>query len=158
MFPMEEGKSDRTWSVTLTPHRSLKREGFVAIMVLLVLINFVGGVLFLVVGAWPVTGFMGLDVVLMWWAFRQNFADAQKAERISIQNDVVTVQRLSPHRAPETLEFNRRWLRVDLEYGAAREMIGRLLLTYRGTSTEVASFLGAEERRSLSKALTAALS
>jgi uncharacterized membrane protein len=110
-----------------------------------------------VAGAWPVSGFMGLDVLLIWWAFRQNFADAKRAERITIRDDLVTVQRVSPAGAMETLEFNRRWLKVELEFDEAREMVGRLLLVYRGALTEVGSFLGRDERQSLSKALRTAL-
>ena len=157
MATMEEHKPAKSWSVTLTPHRSLTREGFIAIMVILVLVNFVGGMFFLVAGAWPVSGFMGLDVLLMWWAFRRNFSDAKRAERIVIADDLVTLQRLSPAGAKETLEFNRRWLKVELEFDEAREIVGRLLLSYRGSLTEVASFLGADERQSLSQALRRAL-
>jgi uncharacterized membrane protein len=156
-MPFMEERKPRNWSVTLTPHRSLTREGFVALMAIIVAINLIGGILFLVVDAWPVAGFMGLDVLLIWWAFRRNFADAKRAERISVQDDVVTVQRLSPLGVRETLEFNRRWLRVELEFDEAREVVGRLLLVYRGALTEVGSFLGGEERQSLSKALRAAL-
>jgi uncharacterized membrane protein len=154
---MSEGKTATRWSVTLTPHRSLTREGFVAIMAILVAINAIGGFLFLVSGAWPITGFMGLDVLLVWWAFRANFADARRAERIVIQDDLVTLQRLSTQGSRETLEFNRRWLKVELEFDDAREIVGRLLLSYRGAMTEVGSFLGADERQSLSKALRRAL-
>jgi uncharacterized membrane protein len=156
MTLMEEGKS-RQWSVTLTPHRSLTREGFVALMMIVVLINLIGGLFFLVANAWPVAGFMGLDVLLIWWAFRQNFADAKRAERITVREDLVTVQRVSPDGVQETLEFNRRWLKVELEFDEARELVGRLLLVYRGALTEVGSFLGRDERQSLSKALRAAL-
>jgi uncharacterized membrane protein len=157
MAPMSEGKSAKNWSVTLTPHRSLSREGFVALMAILVFINLAGGLLFLVAGAWPITGFMGLDVLLLWWAFRSNFADARRAERIVVEDDRVTLQRLSSAGQSETLEFNRRWLRVELEFDEAREIVGRLLLSYRGALTEVGSFLGADERKSLSKALRQAL-
>lgn len=153
---MEENKA-RQWSVTLTPHRSLTREGFVALMLVVVLINLAGGLLFLVSGAWPVAGFMGLDVLLIWWAFRTNFADGRRAERITVQEDLVTVQRLSPEGGQETLEFNRRWLKVELEFDEAREIVGRLLLVYRGALTEVGAFLGRDERQSLSRALRAAL-
>lgn len=156
MTPMTENKS-RLWSVTLTPHRSLTREGFVVLMLIVVLINFASGLLFLVSGAWPVAGFMGLDVLLIWWAFRQNFADGKCAERITVRDDLVILQRLSTEGASETLEFNRRWLKVELEFDEAREIVGRLLLVYRGALTEVGSFLGRDERQSLSKALRAAL-
>ncbi len=69
----------------------------------------------------------------------------------------VTLHRLSAQGQRETIEFNRRWLRVELEFDEAREMVGRLLLSYRGALTEIGSFLGADERRSLSKALKQAL-
>jgi uncharacterized membrane protein len=154
---MDESKSEPIWSVTLTPHRSLSREGFVALMGALVFINLVGGLFFFVVGAWPITGFMGLDVLLVWWAFRKNYADANRAERILVSGDHVTLHRLSPQGQHEQLEFNRRWLRVELEFDEAREIVGRLLLSYRGALTEVGSFLGADERKSLSKALRQAL-
>jgi uncharacterized membrane protein len=154
---MDESKPDPSWSVTLTPHRSLTREGFVALMAILVFINLAGGLFFLVAGAWPISGFMGLDVLFVWWAFRKNYADARRAERIVVEGDQVTLHRLSPQGQREALEFNRRWLRVDLEFDEARDIVGRLLLSYRGALTEVGSFLGADERKSLSKALRQAL-
>jgi uncharacterized membrane protein len=162
MAAMEEHKSGKdrpakSWSVTLTPHRSLTREGFIAIMAILVILNFAGGLLFLVAGAWPVTGFMGLDVLLMWWAFRRNFSDAKRAERIVVADDLVKLQRISVLGTSETLEFNRRWLKVELEFDEARDMFGRLLLSYRGALTEIGSFLGTEERQALAKALRQAL-
>jgi uncharacterized membrane protein len=155
---MTNEMQDKTWSVTLTPHRSLSREGFVALMLILLLINFVGGLLFLISGAWPVAGFMGLDVLLVWWAFRQNFRDGRRAERIVVKGDHVMLHRLSPEGKSDSLEFNRPWLRVELEFDDAREVVGRLLLSYRGVLTEIGSFLGAAERQSLSKALQQALS
>jgi uncharacterized membrane protein len=154
---MDQSKPNPQWSVTLTPHRSLSGQGFVALMAILVFINLVGGLFFLVAGAWPITGFMGLDVLLVWWAFHKNYADAKRAERIIVAGDQVTLHRLSPNGHREELEFNRRWLRVELEFDEAREIVGRLLLSYRGVLTEVGSFLGADERRSLSKALQQAL-
>jgi uncharacterized membrane protein len=156
MGVMTEGKS-RFWSVTLTPHRSLSREGFVALMAVIVAINCIGGLLFLTLGAWPVAGFMGLDVLLIWWAFKRNFTDARCAERITIKDDLVTLQRLSREGIEEKMEFNRRWLKVELEFDDAREIVGRLLLVYRGALTEVGSFLGGDERQSLSNALRSAL-
>lgn len=154
---MNESKTDPAWSITLTPHRSLSREGFIVLMVIMVAINLVGGLFFLVAGAWPILGFMGLDVLLLWWAFHKNYADARRAERIVVLGDQVTLHRLSAKGHSEALEFNRRWLRVELEFDEAREIVGRLLLSYRGAMTEIGSFLGADERRSLSKALRQAL-
>lgn len=144
------------WSITLTPHRSLTRQGFIAVMVLIGGLNLIAGGAFFAIGAWPVVGFMGLDVLLMWWAFRRNFADSERAERISAEGDALVLQRLSRQGAGE-VRFNRRWVKVELEEDHERELIGRLFLRSHGQSHEIASFLGAEERLSLAKALRRAI-
>ena len=58
------------FSAVLTPHRSLGRVGFLVLMALIGGISFVAGIVFLLIGAWPVFGFFGLDVLLLYWAFR----------------------------------------------------------------------------------------
>lgn len=153
---MKDSKSEN-WSVTLRPNNSLSREGFIAVMAILVFINLTCGIFFMSIGAWPVTGFMGLDVLIAWWAFRRNFSDAKRCEQISIKGDVVELRRNPVHGSPTLHEFNRRWLRIDLEFDEARELVGRLLFVYRGRLTEVGSFLGAEERQGLAKVLRSAL-
>ncbi len=145
------------WAVTLTPHRSLSRQAFVALMVILVALNLTGGIIFWAIGAWPVMGFMGLDGLIVWWAFRRNFADANRSERIVIEGDQVTLTRQIKTANTKVSTFNRRWLRVEIEYDEPRELVGRLLLHSHGRKTEIASFLGAEERQSLAKALRQAL-
>ena len=65
------------FSALLTPHRSLNRTGFLVLMAFLSLISFAAGVVFLLMGAWPVFGFFGLDVLAIYWAFRINFRRAR---------------------------------------------------------------------------------
>lgn len=145
------------WSITLTPHRSLTRHGFIAVMALVAGTNFALGFIFLAIGAWPVGGFMGLDVLLVWWALRRNFADSDRAEKLIAKGDALTLQRLARKAAPSETVFNRRWVKVELEHNEARELTGRLLLRSHGKSHEIASFLGADERMSLAKALRRAI-
>jgi uncharacterized membrane protein len=145
------------FSITLTPHRSLTREGFVALMAIFGFLNLAGGLLFLVAGAWPIFGFMGLDVALLWWAFRRSFADGRRAERIKAEGERVWLTRITREGVELSVEFNRRWLSVELEHDDVRELVGRLYLRSHGMRHEIASFLGAEERLSLSRELMRAL-
>ena len=71
------------FSALLTPHRSLNRTGFVALMVFLSAVSFATGVVFTLMGAWPVLGFLGLDVLVIWWAFRINFRRGGATEEIT---------------------------------------------------------------------------
>ena len=53
------------FSALLTPHRSLNRTGFIVLMVFLSVVSFVAGLAFLLMGAWPVLGFFGLDILVI---------------------------------------------------------------------------------------------
>ena len=147
----------KTWRATLTPHRSLSRQGFLILMTVIVGLNLTVGLFFYVIGAWPVVGFMGLDVVLVWWAFSANFADARRAEHIEITAHELVLMRLAERQPPREQRFLRRWVRVELEEDRERELIGPLYLRFRGRRTEIASFLGAHERQAFAHALKAAL-
>jgi uncharacterized membrane protein len=153
---MDDGKP-KTWRATLTPHRSLSRQGFVILMSAIAGFNFIVGMVFYVIGAWPVLGFMGLDVALIWWAFRANFADARRAEHIEITADELVLRRLAENRPVQEQRFARRWVRVELEEDRERELVGPLYLRLGGKRTEIARFLGAKERLSFANALKAAL-
>ena len=147
----------KTWRATLTPHRSLSPKGFVILMSVIVGLNLTVGMFFYVIGAWPVVGFMGLDVALIWWAFRANFADARRAEHIEITSDELVLRRLAEDRPAQEQRFARRWVRVELDEDRERELVGPLYLRFGGKRTEIASFLGAQERLSFANALKAAL-
>ena len=147
----------KTWRATLTPHRSLSRQGFVILMTVIVGLNLTAGLFFYIHGAWPIAGFMGLDVALIWWAFKANFADARCAEHIEITPHELVLMRLAERKPPQEWRFSRHWVRVELEEDRERELIGPLYLRFRGSRTEIASFLGGRERQAFAQALKAAL-
>ncbi len=153
---MEE-KTNTTWRATLTPHRSLTSRGFAILMGAIVGANLAGGLFFLIIGAWPVVGFLGIDVLLVWLAFRSNYANGRQAERIEITAHELVLEKLWERRPRLEQRFARRWVRVELEIDAERELIGPLYLRFQGQRTQIASFLGGEERQAFARALKAAL-
>ncbi|MFO1131702.1 MAG: DUF2244 domain-containing protein [Hyphomicrobiales bacterium] len=152
-----DDRNSKVWQATLTPHRSLTRQGFFVLMGLVLIVNLVVAGMFIVLGAWPIAGFAGLDVLLVWWAFRVNYADARRLERISITEHEVVLDRLSEKRPPEQQRFVRRWVRVELEEDRDRELIGSLLLVSGRRRVAVGAFLAPEERKTLAVALKSAL-
>lgn len=147
----------KTWAATLTPHRSLSRRGFHILMAIIAGLNLTAGLFFYVRGAWPIVGFMGLDVALVYWAFSRNYADANIAERIEITEHDVVLRRRQAKRPESEKRFVRRWVRVELKEDKERELIGPLYLWFKGERTEVGAFLPPHERRDFAKALQAAL-
>src|ERR1700678_722533 len=128
------------FSALLTPHRSLNRTGFLVLMGFLSVVSFAAGIAFLLMCAWPVFGFFGLDVLVIYWAFRVNFRRAQATEEISVTPSELRVRRVS-HRG-HVVEFvlNPLWVRLEqkthVECG-----IERLYLVSRGRHISVGSFL-----------------
>ena len=144
------------FSALLTPHRSLNRAGFLVLMAFLSVVSFAAGLAFLLMGAWPVFGFFGLDVLVIYWAFRINFRRAKASEEIRVTPSELRLRRVS-HRG-HVVEFvlNPLWVQLDqkthAEYG-----IEKLYLLSKGRRVAIASFLGPDEKASFAKALTAAL-
>lgn len=143
-------------SARLTPHRSLNRTGFLAVMLFLIVVSFVTGVVFLMMGAWPVFGFFGLDVLVIWWAFKVNFRAARASEEIVVTPTELRVRRVSHRGQVAEWTFNPLWVRLDQEVD---EDFGleHLYLISRGRRIQIAGFLGPEEKASFYKALVEAL-
>jgi uncharacterized membrane protein len=144
------------FSALLTPHRSLNRAGFLVLMAFISVVSFAAGLAFLLMGAWPVLGFFGLDVLALYWAFRINFRRAKASEEILVTPSELRVRRIS-HRG-HVMEFvlNPLWVQLDrkthAEYG-----IERLYLVSKGRRIAIASFLSPDEKASFANALMAAL-
>lgn len=145
------------FSAALRPHRSLSPQGFRMLMAVTGGVCLVFGGFFVAIGAWPVIGFLGLDVLVVYLAFRRSFADAEVREVVEVTGHEVVLYNSRPDRPLSERRFPRAWVRVDLDEDHERELVGPLALVYAGRRTEFASFLAPEERKSLASALKAAV-
>jgi len=144
------------FSVVLTPYRSLGPRGFLALMAVLCTMSFIAGLVFWLAGAWPVVGFMGLDVALVYVAFRLNYRDARAAEEISLTRERLVVRRIAADGEASVIELNPYWARLEVERrpGAG---VTRLRLASHGKRFAIGAFLGPDERQTLAVRLAAAL-
>jgi uncharacterized membrane protein len=144
------------FSAVLTPHRSLGRKGFLILMTVLGLISFATGTAFLLAGAWPVFGFCGLDVLLIYFAFRVSYRRAKAYEQVTVTPSELTVRQVSHHGRISEWTLNPLWVKLDrvvhAEFG-----IERLFLVSHGRRLAIAGFLGPQEKESFALALSAAL-
>jgi len=139
----------------LHPYRSLPRRGFIVLMAALAGASLVAGVICITVGAWPIFGFFGLDVALVYIAFRLNYRSGRLYETVELTPEALTVTRVHPSGKRESFDFNPYWVRVML----AQASHGRteLRLALHGREFAFGHFLTEEERRDFSNALTGAL-
>jgi uncharacterized membrane protein len=140
------------FSALLTPHRSLNGKGFLVVMCVIAGLSFAGGVLFLLLGAWPVMPFLGLDVLLIYWAFRANYRAAAAYEEVTVTPSELHVKKVSARGQVAEWSLNPVWVRLERE---THEEFGlmRLFLVSRGRKLAVAGFLSPAEKESFAKAL-----
>ncbi|HLK82749.1 MAG TPA: DUF2244 domain-containing protein [Xanthobacteraceae bacterium] len=144
------------FSAVVTPHRSLSRAGFLIIMAAVGGISFVAGMVFLLLGAWPVFGFFGLDVLLVYCAFRANYRAAAAFEEVTVTACELRVRQVSHRGKASEWSFNPLWVRLERE-GHEEFGLERLFLVSRGRRLPIASLLGPREKESFATALGAAL-
>jgi uncharacterized membrane protein len=157
MMPDNASPAESTiFCATLTPHRSLGNVGFLVLMLVIGGISFAAGMAFLMLGAWPVFGFFGLDVLLIYWAFRVNYRDAKAYEQVLVTPSALTVRKVSHRGQVAEWTLNPLWTRLDMqthqEYG-----IEKLFLVSHGRKLAIANFLGPDEKETFAAALGAAL-
>ena len=144
------------FSAVLTPHRSLSPTGFLIFMAVLGGMSFITGMVFLIAGAWPVFGFCGLDVLLVYWAFRANYRAAAAFEEVTVTPSVLRLRRVSHRGEIAEWTLNPVWTRLDREKHEEFGLL-KLSLVSRGRRLSVAGFLSPKERESFAAALSAAL-
>lgn len=143
------------FSAVLRPHRSLGPKGFIILMSILAGISFIAGVAFLSMGAWPVFGFFGLDVLLVYIAFRLNYRAGRLYETVEVTPHELTITRVHPSGRTERFACNPYWARVRL--AQARDGRTDLRLHLRGKEMSFGRFLTDDERHDFARALTGAL-
>ncbi len=148
-------QEQRAFRAILHPHRSLGPRGFLVLMLAIGGVSFTTGMVFLAMGAWPVFGFFGLDVALVYIAFKLNYRSGRLHELIELTPETLTVTRVHPSGKRECFDFNPYWVRVFVAEGPQ----GRtdLRLTSHGREFSFGRFLTDDERRDFSNALAGAL-
>jgi uncharacterized membrane protein len=147
---------DTVFSAVLTPHRSLGPKGFRLLMGLMAIVSTAVSIPFFVIGAWPVVGFFGLDVLLLYLAFRVSYRSARACEEIVLTHLELLVRKVTHWGKQQEWRFNPAWVRLhretDEDYGLLR-----LAVVSRDATLDVGGFLSPEERASFAEAFAKGL-
>lgn len=143
------------FDVELRPHRSLSPLGFWLLMSAVSAVCFTAGVAFVAMGAWPVFGFLGLDVALLYFAFRLNYRSGRLVETICMTDRELVVTRHFPGGRVREWRFVPYWVRVSLEIPLSHD--SKLVLSSHGRHIQLGHFPTSEERQEVAAALRTAL-
>lgn len=140
----------------LTPHRSLGRTGFFVLMGAVAFMWLGTGAFFLSLGAWPVFGFFGLDVLLLYIAFRLNYRAARAREEVSVSRIALDILKVAPSGRSQAYHFNPFWTKFRV---ARHEEIGitAMAVEGEGRQVQIGAFLNPDDRESFASAFGRAL-
>jgi uncharacterized membrane protein len=144
------------FAAKLYAHRSLSRRGFAILMLLAAVPCAISAVVFAFAGAWPVSGFFGLDVAGLALAFQMNYRAARGFEEISLWRDDLLVRKHAPSGRIVEHRFNPFWARLRISRHNAIG-ITRLALAARDREVAIGEFLNPPDRKSFAEAFGSAL-
>jgi len=138
-------QTDPLFAVQLSPHRAMNRQGIRWVIALTAVLAAIPGLTFYAMGAWPIMGFMGLDVLLLYWALSHSLRDGDAFEIVTLWPDRLHVRRVSA-RGRETEEsFNPFFVRFVVDRDHEGKVTG-LRITTREKQIEIGSFLNADDK------------
>jgi uncharacterized membrane protein len=150
------GFDDVIFSATLSPHRSLGRRGFLLIIGGVSALWFVLGLYFWSLGAWPIFGFGGLDVLAIYVALKLNYRSARAYEEVSVSRAEIVVRKVTSAGRVQELRFNPQWVKLEV-IALEHEGVVRVALRSRDKRVPVGAFLNPDDRESFAEAFGAAL-
>jgi uncharacterized membrane protein len=139
----------------LAPNRSLPNPAFIALMLAIGVISFSAGILFITLGAWPVTPFFGLDAFLVWLAFRISYRDGRAREWVRVDARDIEVVRQHPTGHRRRYRLPTAWTRLQqIDPGQHHTQVA---LIAHGRALILGQFLSPAERGEFAEALGVAL-
>lgn len=145
------------FEATLSPHRSLGRTGLIILVVLTASATIFHLGFFAIAGAWPIVGFFGLDLALLYGAFWLSYRSGRAREFVTVSRTDLEVRKVAPSGRQSAFRCNPVWARFTVD---RHEEIGitHMRVTSRGDGTEVGSFLNPDDKESFATAFQRALS
>ena len=102
---------------------------------------------FMVFGAWPVVGFMALDVLLIYIVFEAQYRRSDRGQEITISNDKIEIKYFKAGTCVKTILLNKYWAKLEHLNSSNRQ--SKLMFSSHGRFSEIGEFLSLKEKQKL---------
>ena len=141
--------------ITIWPHRSLSKKGFAIVMAALGVLAFSIGLGFFLMGAWPVIGFLGLELLVVWGAFKLNYRAAQRRQTVTADSQIFEVENTYPNGTTESQKLPTAWARLRVTPSEAPDTSTRIqqkiTVASHGVHVPIGEFLHPAETGKLAR-------
>ncbi|RUT30166.1 DUF2244 domain-containing protein [Arsenicitalea aurantiaca] len=149
-------QAEPIFAATLTPHNALSATGLRNVMIVFAGLAALPSLIFFQLGAWPILGFMGLDILLVWWALSASRRAGRRFEEVTLWSDALEIRQVSAAGAENHERFNPFYVRLVIERDYD-ERTTALRLRTRERELEIGAFLNPEDKASFAKVFGSAL-
>ena len=139
------------FAAELTPHRSLTPRGLRIVIALVIALAALPGLIFFSLGAWPVVGFMGLDVIAIAFALRTAMRREKRREQLTLWSDRLELVATDIKGVVAKSQFSPKTVRLVIDRDFNERTTALKLRTIKG-ETEIGAFLTQDDKSSLAKA------
>ncbi len=150
---MKDKSSKRFLDLKIYPNKSLTLFTLMVLFLIFFLTTSFVSIYFILIGAWPVSFFLVLDFILLFYAFKSYRKATRIYDRIILKDKLLIIN------VNKNGEKNKRvieptWLRLKV-YSNRKDQY--LSIISRGKSANVGSFLNLKELSELAKTIKSAL-
>lgn len=139
----------------LRPNPPLPPVACICLVAAVAVANLTIAVVLVLRGAWPVTPFMGMDVLVLAWAFISSSKAAKKREELELRTSELRIDYYPARGEPRRVGLNPYWVKVELDEPLRGP--SAITLASHGKQLQIGSFLSPEERMSFARELIRAL-
>jgi uncharacterized membrane protein len=140
---------------TLRPNPPMSPKALGVVLAIVAGINLIFALSFVLRGAWPIAPFMGLDVALLAWAFRESRIAATAFERITLTASRLLIALHPARGTPKDVALNPYWVQVDYETTGLPG--AKLVVRSHGQAVRIGRFLGEPQRAAFAFRLKSAI-
>ncbi len=152
---MTEQADTVVFEAEVTPHRSLSPRGVRLVIGAVCCVSLCTTTVFWTLGAWPIAGFNGGEIMLAMVLLRMHARSTKQRELLLLSGSALRILRTDASGQASERSLPPGWLNVTLQERAGR--VPGLYLSSRGQTVEVGAALGEPEKRDLAQALTDAV-
>ena len=140
----------------LAPSRSLSPRGFFIVMAIMATCCGFMGLYFLSLGFLPIVGFLGLDVLALWYCFKLCFRDQKQRTFIRVTSRSIDLRYVDGRGRETTASLPSSFARVEIDCNGPHP--GQAIrIAASGKAYLIGKFLTLDERQDFVKSLRSAL-
>lgn len=132
------------------------RKGVRVVIALAAILATIPGIVFYSLGAWPIVGFMGLDLALIWWALAAHQRDGKRYEEVTLWPDELELKQVDGAGKQTLTRFNPFFVKLVIDRDINERTTGLHLRTQE-QDVQLGTFLNQDEKSSFAKAFGTAL-